>query len=502
MKLLLSIVLFCTTFNTVYSQTVSPVQTGEFCPNIEYTFTVSIPKTFQSIIGNAGCSVTLQPLAPVGSTFTFKGKFEDANQKQWFRITYTDLSVYDIEFKKIKSLFYSAVSIANPPCNVIKPNQTQPIIFPRCQLSSATISFPNIQWITAFESPELCFGTVTNYEYLLPTNWKLGTTTSNGSTWIGGGNSVTVTSDLFTGNGADIRIRASNITCGTGLAANGPVALVRISRPGPTTITGGAALLCSGNSTYTLNTIPTGATVCWTLSNNSLASIPSTPTCGNSVTVTRIGSGNGNTVLTANVSDCSGTYPPINFTIAVGTPGNVSLQVNESAFDFCNTGLMQFDASLENPAPGTQLSWSVTGNGASIKFGAGGYTPVLNIRRTGSFQIVGTITNACGSTTYSEGPFYGADFYSSYCGAALNKFSVSPNPVKGNLNIIFEHQVKATDVLNIRLYSLNSSTIVRQWTVNGGQAKFSLNTFNLKSGIYSLEILNGSSKVSKQIIIE
>ena len=163
---------------------------------------------------------------------------------------------------------------------------------------------------------------------------------------------------------------------------------------------------------------------------------------------------------------------------------------------------MQFDASLQNPAPGTQLSWSVTGSGASIKFSAGGYTPVLNIRRTGSFQLVGTITNACGSTTYSEGPFYGADFYSSYCGATFNKFSVSPNPVKGNLNIIFEQQTKATDVLNVRLYSFNSSSLVKQWTVNGGQAKFSLNTSNLKSGIYTLEISNGSSKVSKQIIIE
>ena len=207
-------------------------------------------------------------------------------------------------------------------------------------------------------------------------------------------------------------------------------------------------------------------------------------------------------MLTATVSDCSGTYPPINFPIAVGTPGSVSLQVNETAFDFCNSGLMQFDASLQNPAPGTQLSWSVTGSGASIKFSAGGYTPVLNIRRTGSFQLVGTITNACGSTTYSEGPFYGADFYSSYCGATFNKFSLSPNPIKGNMNIIFEQQTKATDVLNVRLYSFNSSSLVKQWTVNGGQAKFSLNTSNLKSGIYTLEISNGSSKVSKQIIIE
>ena len=32
MKHLFTIVLFCTTLNTVYSQTVTPVPTGEFCP--------------------------------------------------------------------------------------------------------------------------------------------------------------------------------------------------------------------------------------------------------------------------------------------------------------------------------------------------------------------------------------------------------------------------------------------------------------------------------------
>ncbi len=55
MKHLFTIVLSCTIFNCVYSQTISPVQTGEFCPNVEYTFTASIPKTYKSMIGNAGC---------------------------------------------------------------------------------------------------------------------------------------------------------------------------------------------------------------------------------------------------------------------------------------------------------------------------------------------------------------------------------------------------------------------------------------------------------------
>lgn len=440
------------------------------------------------------------------TTFNFVGKFQDVNVNQEFRVTYITPDNPNANqifpFKRIKSLFYSNESSTMPPCNVIRPNQVQPVIFPRCQLASVPISFPNIQWLTAFESPELCFGSVTDYEYFLPANWKLGSTTSDGIAWISGGNNETVTSDLFTGDGALIRIRASNKTCGTGLRANGPISFVRISRPVPSRIVDGIALLCSGTSTYTLDLIPPGATVCWSLSNTSVASLPSNPFCGNSVTVTRIGTGNANTVLTANVSDCSGIYPPINFTIAVGTPGNVSLQVNETAFDFCNTGLMQFDAFIENPTPTTRLMWSTLGTGASIRFSGGGYTPVFNIRRTGSFDIIGTISNACGTTNYQEGPFYGEDFYTNYCFTSLNNFSVVPNPVKGNMNIVFENQSKTSDILEIRLYALNSSTIVRQWKINGGQSKITLNTSDLKSGLYNVEILRGGTKVSRQIRIE
>lgn len=91
----------------VMAQSISPLQTDEYCPNTEYTFTATIPKIYQSMIGVSGAAVTQLPTSPVGSTFTFKGKFGDVNQKQIFRITYTDGTSYDFEFKRIKSLFYS-----------------------------------------------------------------------------------------------------------------------------------------------------------------------------------------------------------------------------------------------------------------------------------------------------------------------------------------------------------------------------------------------------------
>jgi len=65
MKRLLIIVLFFTIFNSAFSQTISPVQTGEFCPNTEYTFTATITKPYQSIIGMYSASVTQQVLSVV-----------------------------------------------------------------------------------------------------------------------------------------------------------------------------------------------------------------------------------------------------------------------------------------------------------------------------------------------------------------------------------------------------------------------------------------------------
>lgn len=70
-------------------QTITPSLSDEYCPNVEYTFTVTISKSFSSIVGEGGCIITQQPSNPVGSTFTFKGKFADLNQKQTFRVTFS-----------------------------------------------------------------------------------------------------------------------------------------------------------------------------------------------------------------------------------------------------------------------------------------------------------------------------------------------------------------------------------------------------------------------------
>ena len=525
MKHLFTIVLLCTTFNLVYSQSITPINTGEFCPNIEYTFTVSIPKTYQSMIGISSASVTLLPSSPVGSTFTFKGKFGDANQKQSFKVNYTDGTSDEFMFKRIKSLYYSTTSTAFPPCNVIKPNQVQPVVFPRCQVATATISFPNIQWFTTFENPELCFGTVTDYEYQLPANWKIGTFTSTGSNWIAGNNSVVVTSDLSTGDGADIRIRASNKTCGTALYANGPVSTVRISRPRPalSIVSGnGTDYICSGTVNYSLNgALPPGATVSWTLNNTGYLSIPANPYIGNPVPVSFVSQGSA--ILTATVTDCIETYPVITKTIIAGpyvagwiiasansyyTPGlqynltggiSLLLVPNDNALfqsNITSSGLSNINWTWSGYPPNNVI---IGGGGLGLTF----RLPVAGTAwqsRTTNWTL--TAQHACGAvnltipyTVVAKGGF---GF----------RIAASPNPAVSNLTLTFTEESKEVKALSakenvvIKLYNLNSAIVVKQWKLLNDRSQFDLNVAGLKTGQYVIEVIRGNFKESKQIQIQ
>jgi Secretion system C-terminal sorting domain len=538
MKYLLTTVLLCTLFAFANSQTISPVQTGEFCPNTEYTFTATITKPYQSMIGTSSASVTLLPTSPVGSTFTFKGKFGDANQKQAFKIYYTDGTSFDFEFRRIKSLFYSTASTANPPCNVIKPNQTQPVVFPRCQVSSATISFPSIKWFTNFENPELCFGTVTDYEYQLPSGWSIAGIPSTGNNWIAGGNSVVVTSDLSTGDGADIRIRASNRTCGAGLAANGPISTVRISRPEPAmsiSPTGNQAFICAGsNKTFTLNGLPANATVTsWTTSNTLLATVPS-PSTGSSVVVTNVG-GNGSVVLTANISQCSYTYQrTVTINLGTNVPAVYSISSNYVAttnnqfqyysnpFEFGLGQVYQpknqsvlFYTVIDNSFI-TNPSWSVTGtynlfyqspNSSSLYMttpGTGSYS-----RNTATVKLLAN--SGCGpvdKTYIFEAIVNGYSF----------RMAASPNPAKGNINVnitkvadtatfasnqtLFKTS-NTTGVTKLHLYNINTNVLVRQWTYKEiDAANYRLNIVGVKSGYYILKMERDNKTTTTKIFVQ
>ena len=105
------------------------------------------------------------------TTFNFKGRFRDENIKQVFRVDCKNSSnrgtSFYFEYKKIKSLFHTTAT-----CARIQPNQLS-VSAPSCQITNRTVNFPNVQYGNPFESPQLCYGSITTYEYLLPSGWQL-----------------------------------------------------------------------------------------------------------------------------------------------------------------------------------------------------------------------------------------------------------------------------------------------------------------------------------------
>lgn len=312
------------------------------------------------MIGEGSCYITQLPNNPGGTTITFKGKFGDANQKQTFRIYFSDNTNYPFDFKKIKSLFYGTT------CTPIQPNVSQ-ITAARCQVVNTAISFSNVQWSTNFESPTLCFGSVAEYEYQLPANWKIGTFTSTGSNWYAGGNSVTVTSDLSSGNGGVVTIRPANTACGTGLTNGASQAVnIPVTRPAPSfTFTNSAYQICSGlNGVYTINGMPAGSTVLWSVTNTdgtptTLAQISGSNT-NPTVTVAANATTAGLIKITATVTHCTYIYTPSQtLQIGVGTYPTVRLNYDAN----CGKLFQAIPYFIAGDGIGTTgFSWNLSGD--------------------------------------------------------------------------------------------------------------------------------------------
>ena len=153
MKHLLIFIILCTFIKIANAQSTSPLPSNEYCPGVDNTFTVTIPGSNPNVISWTNAPVIIQQAYNISgstssTTFNFKGRFNDANIAQVFRVNYKDANsvdaTYDIVFKKIKSLFY-------PTCTSLQPNQPT-IPATRCQSQNFSITFNNVQWRTAFES--------------------------------------------------------------------------------------------------------------------------------------------------------------------------------------------------------------------------------------------------------------------------------------------------------------------------------------------------------------
>lgn len=495
-KILFSLALLLSSI-LLNAQTISLGTDNEYCPNVEYEFSVTLPGAYSSI-SVTQMLITQQPYAfnSSNTSFKFKAKFNDVNIKQSVEIKYgaNGASTFKPEYKKVKSLFYSN----DASCTIIQPkfssNNASATSFtaPLCLVSNFAITFSKIKWHTAFETPTYCFGSISDYEYLLPANWKLGNITSNGTTWLQGTNAVTITSDLTSGNGQTILIRPKN-TCVSNSANTQVPAQIIVLRPEPNlTFAATQAPICNGgNKTITLNNIPSGATVNWVVSfpNNGQLQITGCSDCP-SVTLQNSGTDNVIGTVTATVQHCSFTYVK-NYNVILGSPPYASIT---PITNYCLGGSdweLVLQASTPDPTV-TQYFWSRDGvpSGSGATWSTYEFPP--------SCMTIGLkAENACGLSPEGTQQF---------CPPCSFRMVIAPNPVKGQLNIILEKKfiskenVQKSKII-FRLTKVGDLQPIRQWTYNIIQSNYSMNLSNLKQGIYNLQMIIGNEQESKQIVV-
>lgn len=510
-KILSFIFLFITISQNVISQVIAPSETLEYCPATNYSFTASgLSGTVTNVypyLSNAEVLIG----SPVynGGSVTFVARFGDFNEKQTMRIEYKDANnatkFHDFDFKRIRSFHH----IGGPPLTKIAPN-TLFIDAPICQVNNIGINFLNVNYYTNFESPSLVFGSVTTYEYLLPSGWSVNGQTSNGTTWIAGGNNVTVTSDLVNGDQGCVKIRKVN-PCGASLK-KGEETCISISRPLNLGISGQASL-CS-DDTYLITGLPANSSVTsWVSSNPATASVPN-PSAGTSVLLTKVG--NGRITLTANVQLCDGSQRSVIKEIQVGAAafGNYTFRSNSStgtvALGQSNSHLipknqqMCFTPTIANQDL-TNPVWTYTSgtypyfttNGMALNF-------CLTAPSTGyasnSTTFTFTASNSCGSfsTPYT---------FTVVAQGWSFRFATYPNPSKGDIMLSLldaEDYLKSLNVnepIIIEVMAMNSGRMMKQYRNVIVKKQFKLNLSDLSTGVYLIRVRIKDQVQTQQITI-
>ncbi|MCU0435451.1 MAG: T9SS type A sorting domain-containing protein [Bacteroidia bacterium] len=308
--------------STGYAQSITPVTSSEYCPATTYTFTVTLSgnvlASANDIAAEGSASGLIAPAIATSGTynflfnqntnqtsFSFTGRFQDLNRTQRFIIRNTRLgtTLATFDYNRIRSLDVGNLQ------TIPNPSVTSPIQVAPCQISTFNITFPQVTYLNTSSSPAAVFGSVSNYEYLIPAGWKVDNITSDGVTWIRRNNNVDIQSDLASGNGGQIRIRAVN-ACATPqlVLKTGAPRILTISRPRPALTFTGATPLCS-TATYTASNIPAPFTnYLWEISSTQIGTITS-PTSASTQIVAGTG-GTGSLSFTIN----GGASCPLNYT--------------------------------------------------------------------------------------------------------------------------------------------------------------------------------------------
>jgi hypothetical protein len=535
LKNIISTAILLNIFCSGFTQTISPSLTTEFCPNQNVVFTVRLPErepgssiNVTALTGPAGSNnpSVVQIVSNVqdttfaganGTKCNFTGRFGDDNIKQTFKVAYTPKGAtqqfpVDFAFKYIKSLKNpSPVSSGNGPCKLLNLGSS-PITVPLGNIQNIPLNFNNIKWSTKDEGNDFCWGVIRQYEYLIPQGWSIGTTTSNGTTWILDDSSVVITSNICGGYLGKIRVRPANAACGVNLINNADVREINIDRPKPSLTFIGTSTICS-SATFQANGVPSWVNnTLWSVSPSSLVSI-SSPT-SNPTIFTTVGNGTGTVNFTIN----GGASCPLSFNYNTQEIVNKS-QIEAGApvttwpeifYPTTNCLPMGFNVTYTTTSQFQPYyyEWGYyegpSGNGNPyVLVGNGGTQQAIRITNTETINRISVkAINACGAGipnirefTFSTGCDGGGDVeYKIKPKEEKNeltnyKFEIVGNPVSSllTLNIPFNNLKK-----QIQISDLNGKVLITIANTNTSLEKVDIS--KLKSGLYFVTLLTGNKK--------
>lgn len=263
----------------------------------------------------------------------------------------------------------------------------------------------------------------------------------------------------------------------------------------------GSTLLCSAGSAYTIVNLPSECSISWSTSGNiSRYSAQGSNPC----TFQAYGSGDGWIEATITSSVESIVLPRKNLWVGTAQVQSVSgpstTTRNAYNYYYANT----------NHSSGTTYNWMVSPSGPYVSPSGGEVNSCLVIfYTTGYYTVLARAVNACGTTTWSGKSVYVSG------GKSLSLF---PNPASDNVTLtikddpqllpadsvavepdINQSGIEEPTNYTVRIYNSQSSLLS---TVKRSGITFSIPLNNMKDGTYIIEVSNGKTSYTQQLIVK
>lgn len=266
-------------------------------------------------------------------------------------------------------------------------------------------------------------------------------------------------------------------------------AVPKITISGPTQV--------CGQATYSINNLPAGATVMWSSSNTSVATVAGS---GSTATLTKNIS-NGSTTLSAIINESV----TITKSIWVGAP----IVSKVSGLSYCLLGSSSdYYASIDPLANTTSYSWTLTPSFNNV-VNPSDNRCYIHWNRAGTYVLEMHAENACGTST--------SYWYPIWVGGG-SSFSLSPNPASSQVEVsmiagatTMAADVTTTSTLNIAsVESLGATSYqikvvdsygLTVYSATKKEKKFNIQTSTFRNGVYSVIVSDGTNTYQNKLIV-